>query len=99
MEQAFNRMGKFGGLLFAGGVAISQFFFVVDAGERAVVFNKIGGVKEKVYGEGMHFKIPILWAPTIFEVRTRPQVLHSTTGTRDLQTVDLSLRILYRPVE
>lgn len=26
-------------------------------------------------------------------------MIHSTTGTRDLQTVDLSLRILYRPVE
>ena len=26
-------------------------------------------------------------------------MIHSTTGTRDLQTVDLSLRILYRPIE
>jgi prohibitin 1 len=26
-------------------------------------------------------------------------MIHSTTGTRDMQTVDLSLRILYRPVE
>jgi len=26
-------------------------------------------------------------------------MIHSTTGTRDLQTVDLSLRLLYRPVE
>ena len=26
-------------------------------------------------------------------------MIHSSTGTRDMQTVDLSLRILYRPVE
>lgn len=26
-------------------------------------------------------------------------MIHSTTGTRDMQTVELSLRILYRPVE
>lgn len=26
-------------------------------------------------------------------------MIHSTTGTRDMQTVDLSLRILFRPVE
>jgi prohibitin 1 len=26
-------------------------------------------------------------------------MIHSTTGTRDLQTVDLSLRLLYRPIE
>ena len=32
-------------------------------------------------------------------MRARPQMIHSTTGTRDMQTVELSLRILYRPVE
>ena len=26
-------------------------------------------------------------------------MIHSSTGTRDMQTVDLSLRILFRPVE
>lgn len=35
----------------------------------------------------------------MFEVRSRPQTIHSSTGTRDQQNVDLSLRILYRPVE
>ena len=37
--------------------------------------------------------------PRIFEVRTRPQLIHSQTGTRDMQTVELSLRILFRPKE
>lgn len=32
-------------------------------------------------------------------MRSRYQLIHSRTGTRDLQTVDLALRILYRPVE
>ena len=26
-------------------------------------------------------------------------MIHSSTGTRDMQTVDLSLRLLYRPIE
>ncbi len=26
-------------------------------------------------------------------------MIHSTTGTRDMQTVELSLRILFRPIE
>ena len=43
--------------------------------------------------------ITICQTPRIFEVRARPQMIHSTTGTRDMQTVDLSLRILFRPVE
>lgn len=32
-------------------------------------------------------------------MRTRPQLIHSQTGTRDMQTVELSLRILFRPKE
>ncbi len=32
-------------------------------------------------------------------MRTRPQLIHSVTGTRDMQTVELSLRILFRPKE
>jgi prohibitin 1 len=37
--------------------------------------------------------------PKRFEIRTRPKLIHSTTGTRDMQQVELSLRILYRPKE
>jgi prohibitin 2 len=39
---------------------LTRFFFVVDGGERAVIFNKIRGVQSKIYGEGMHFMIPFL---------------------------------------
>ena len=92
-------MGVAGAGLLFGGVLLSRFVFIVDGGERGVVFDEIRGVQQKIYGEGMHFMIPILQVPRIFEVRARPQMIHSTTGTRDLQTVDLSLRILYRPVE
>ena len=45
----------------------------------------------------MHFRIPFIQQPRIFEIRARPQMIHSTTGTRDMQTVDLSLRMLFRP--
>ena len=99
VERFLNRMLYLGGGLVASGIVLTRFTFVVDGGERAIIFNKIRGVQNKVYGEGMHFKIPLLMVPKIFEVRSRPQTIHSSTGTRDLQTVDISLRILYRPVE
>jgi prohibitin 1 len=35
--------------------------------------------------------------PTIFDVRLRPRVISSRTGTKDLQQVQLSLRVLSRP--
>ncbi len=99
METFFNRLGTLGFGMVCSGVVLSRFVFVVDGGERGVVFDKIRGVQPNVYGEGMHFIVPVLQTPRIFEVRARPQMIHSSTGTRDMQTVNLSLRILYRPVE
>ena len=60
MERLFNRMGQVGMAFLFGGVILTRFTFVVDGGERAVIFNKIRGVQNKVYGEGMHFMIPLL---------------------------------------
>lgn len=34
--------------------------FPVDAGTRAVIFDKIQGVQQKVVGEGTHFRIPYI---------------------------------------
>lgn len=47
----------------------------------------------------MHFKIPVIMAPKFMEIRTRPRMISSITGTRDMQQVNLTLRILFRPQE
>lgn len=60
MERFFNRIGQLGVGMLLGGIVLTRFTFVVDGGERAVIFNKIKGVQNKVYGEGMHFMIPFL---------------------------------------
>lgn len=60
MENLFNRMGQIGASMLFGGVILSRFVFVVDGGERAVIFDKLRGVQTKVYGEGMHFIVPVL---------------------------------------
>jgi len=41
--------------------------------------------------------IPFLHQPRRFTVRTRPYSVQSVTGTRDLQQVQITLRILFRP--
>lgn len=56
-----------------------------------------GGVQPDVMGEGTHFRIPFVTYPTIFDVRLRPRVIASRTGTKDLQQVQISLRVLSRP--
>jgi prohibitin 1 len=99
MEAFFNRVQKVGAAFLIGGLVLTRFVFVVDGGERALKYDKLRGVQNKLYGEGMHFYIPFFQEPRIFEIRTRPQVIHSTTGTRDMQTVNLALRILFRPNE
>jgi hypothetical protein len=45
------------------------FIFVLVSGQRAVVFNKITGVKNHVYPEGAFFRIPLIEQAIIFDVR------------------------------
>lgn len=88
------------GLLAAGLGVVNEFFlYDVDGGTRAVVFDKLRGILPEVVGEGTHFRIPYLQQPVIMDIRDRPRTIHSATGTKDLQMVNISLRVLSRPVE
>jgi len=69
----------------------------VDAGHRALIFDRFQGVKPTVYGEGTHFKMPGIQHPIMFDVRTSPRSISTQTGTKDLQNVNLSLRVLSHP--
>eukprot|EP00475_Leptophrys_vorax_P026607 TRINITY_DN3771_c0_g1_i1.p1 TRINITY_DN3771_c0_g1~~TRINITY_DN3771_c0_g1_i1.p1 ORF type:complete len:301 (+),score=62.58 TRINITY_DN3771_c0_g1_i1:73-903(+) len=87
-----------GGLLFGtAGFFLQNCLYNVDAGHRALIFDRIQGVKESIYGEGTHFIVPLLQRPIIYDVRTRPRVISTTTGTKDLQIVNITLRVLSRP--
>jgi len=96
--QLFNRLGQLGmGVAIAGGV-VNSALFNVDAGHRAVMFDRFQGVKEEVIGEGTHFMIPWIQNPIPFDIRARPKNVPSITGSKDLQNVNITLRILYRPL-
>jgi prohibitin 1 len=69
----------------------------VKGGTRAVIFDRLSGVKENVVNEGTHFLIPWLQKSIIFDVRTKPRNIATTTGSKDLQMVSLTLRVLHRP--
>lgn len=71
----------------------------VGAGHRALVYNRITGISDATHGEGTHFLIPWLERPIIYDVRTRPRTLMSLTGSRDLQMVNITCRVLSRPDE
>jgi prohibitin 2 len=42
----------------------------------------------QVYPEGTHFVIPWFERPVIYDVRARPHLVESTSGSRDLQMVN-----------
>jgi len=69
----------------------------VDGGERAVIFDRVDGVKKETKPEGTHLLIPWLQRPIVMDIRTRPRSISSVTGTKDLQMVNLTLRVLSRP--
>lgn len=71
--------------------------FDVHPGERAVIFNRIVGVKDVVLAEGTHFIWPFLEWPILYTVRTVPRNFSAVTGNRDMQTVNISLRVLAHP--
>lgn len=71
--------------------------FNVDGGHRAIVFSRVTGVKESVYAEGTHLRVPFLDVPVIYDVRAKPRSIQSLTGSRDLQMVTITLRVLSRP--
>ncbi|XP_024379118.1 prohibitin-1, mitochondrial [Physcomitrium patens] len=92
---ALAKLVVIGGLGLYGAV---NSLYNVEGGHRAIVFNRIVGVKDKVYPEGTHFMIPWFDRPVIYDVRARPNIVESTSGSRDLQMVRITLRVLTRPM-
>jgi len=96
-QKLFGRLGALGfGLAAAGGVA-QMSLYNVDGGQRAVIFDRFRGVLPEVTSEGTHFFIPVVQKPIIFDIRSTPRVVSTATGSKDLQTVSITLRILHRP--
>jgi len=96
--QLFSRLGQLGvGVAVVGGV-VNSALFNVDGGHRAVIFDRFQGIKEHVIGEGTHFMIPWVQNPIIFDIRAKPKNVPTITGSKDLQNVNITLRILYRPL-
>ena len=100
-NKIFNKLRNVGIIFFVAGIGLTRFTFVVDGGQKALMFDTITGrgVTKKVLGEGLHFKIPVLYTPIIFSVRLNPVVIETKTPARDLQIVDITVRILEKPDE
>lgn len=71
--------------------------FTVEPGNKGFKFNKVSGVRDVTLNEGLHFKLPYLEKPIIYNVKSQPKTIGSKTGSADLQEVSVALRVLFRP--
>eukprot|EP00357_Protocruzia_adherens_P008379 CAMPEP_0115021914 /NCGR_PEP_ID=MMETSP0216-20121206/31198_1 /TAXON_ID=223996 /ORGANISM="Protocruzia adherens, Strain Boccale" /LENGTH=273 /DNA_ID=CAMNT_0002394417 /DNA_START=158 /DNA_END=979 /DNA_ORIENTATION=- len=92
------------GLVALGVAGIGAFYggskclFNVQPGQRAIMFNRLSGINDRdIFSEGLHIRIPWFQRPIIYDIKTRPNVYKSLTGSKDLQMVNLTLRVLVRP--
>jgi len=81
----------------AGLYGLQQSMFTVDGGHRAIIFNRLGGIQDYSLTEGLHFRLPWFQYPIVYDIRARPRKITSPTGSKDLQMVNISLRVLSRP--
>ncbi|EGP92369.1 unnamed protein product [Zymoseptoria tritici ST99CH_1A5] len=97
MAQALNSIYKWAIPTAAGLSLASASIYDVKGGTRAVIFDRLQGVSDQVVNEGTHFLVPWLQKAITFDVRTRPRNISTTTGSKDMQMVSLTLRVLHRP--
>lgn len=69
-------------------------FFIVGAGERGVLMT-FGQVEPVSYGEGIHFKIPIVQGVQIMDVKTAKFSDDTEASSSDLQVVNTQIALNY----
>jgi len=80
-----------------GATLVQSSLYDVPGGYRAVLFDRFSGVKPVASGEGTHFLIPWLQRAILYDVRIKPRNISTTTGSKDMQMVSLTLRVMSRP--
>lgn len=97
LANLLSKVARYSVLLGIGGSALQASLYTVDGGERAIMYDRIQGVLEEPVSEGTHFRIPWFQSPNVMDIRTRPRSISSVTGTKDLQMVNITLRVLSKP--
>ena len=59
-------------------ITLGRSFVLVGAGERAVLFNRFTGIQPYELGEGLHFLLPWVQFPTLYDVKTHTYTMHAS---------------------
>jgi regulator of protease activity HflC (stomatin/prohibitin superfamily) len=76
------------------GVSVLNPFVVVGAGERGVVLN-FGAVQDKVLGEGLHLRIPIMQKVVKLDVRVQKSQTDAEAASKDMQDTHSVIALNY----
>lgn len=91
-----QKMAKMIATGFLGFMAFLVFlgsYFVIDAGERGVVLRF--GAVNRVVGEGLHFKVPMMEDVVRMSVRVHKSTTKTEAASRDLQVVQTTMVLNY----
>ncbi|OJI06333.1 hypothetical protein BK004_04175 [bacterium CG10_46_32] len=69
-------------------------FGTVGAGERGVLLQ-FGAVQDKVFGEGLYFKIPFIQHVVTVDVKIQKDEIPATASSKDLQVVTSRIALNY----
>jgi regulator of protease activity HflC (stomatin/prohibitin superfamily) len=90
------RFGKFIILIFGALILlyILNPFVIIGAGERGVVLN-FGAVQQKVLGEGIHIRIPIMQRIIKIDVKVHKSQTDAEAASKDLQDTHSIIAVNY----
>lgn len=81
-----------------GSYGLYHSMVTIQPGHRAVIYNRFSGLDDSLtLGEGLNFVIPWFQRAIVYDLRTRPQPIDTHSGSKDLQMVQISLRVLFKP--
>jgi regulator of protease activity HflC (stomatin/prohibitin superfamily) len=78
-------------LIFSGSLVI------VGPGQRGVVLN-FGAVSPNVWGEGLHFKIPVYQGVQKMDVRVQKEVTEAAAASKDLQDTHSTIAVNFNVI-
>lgn len=86
-------------ILCLAGLLIGAFLLfnpvvIVGAGERGVIMNW-GAVSDDIWGEGMHFRVPIMQDIQTMSVQTQKYSAQAASASKDLQDVNTEVTLNY----
>lgn len=96
-EITIKKLIKFGAWSIIILVVLSGAFFTVKAGHRGVLLT-FGKPSEIVYGEGIHFKVPIAQKAIKMEVRTQKIEVTADSSSKDLQDVQTTIALNFNVI-